>query len=233
MSRQLKRDGPFDYGTLNDLLGRSPHRSIKRTWIYTSARRCSGHLEIWMHQVPILKYYPDGVIVPYAGEFKTQTTKDRLNDYLPGWSISQRKRTWYITGNEQTHPFADNMILLPNWQVDYTEPPVDTGQVVDTVDRYVRRFFLALNSGKVTGVLHSSSIKTDDIPEIIRKNIFDVRLCYDALLVMGANSYTRMWYLNRIRRRRRSGDRRIQLAEQRDAEAIFKRYLIRMLGAPG
>lgn len=49
-----------------------------------------------LHSTYILTFNPDGSTVATSGGWKTSTTKDRLNSWLPhGWGVCQDKGQWY------------------------------------------------------------------------------------------------------------------------------------------
>lgn len=49
-----------------------------------------------LHSTDILTFNRDGSVTATSGGWKTVTTKDRLNSYLPhGWRVYQDKGVWY------------------------------------------------------------------------------------------------------------------------------------------
>lgn len=62
----------------------------------TRLERRDGHIAVRLHETDIIALYPDGSARVDVAEFKTPTTKDRLNKYLPhGWQIHQRRGQWF------------------------------------------------------------------------------------------------------------------------------------------
>lgn len=79
-----------------DLQLQGRNKSSRKLDNNTYAERRGEDIAIRLHQTDILTYKKDGTIVANSGGWKTTTTKDRLNNYLPsGWSVSQRKGLWY------------------------------------------------------------------------------------------------------------------------------------------
>lgn len=74
---------------------------------YTSAKkvahntieytRADGTRVIRLHLTDIVEFLPDGSVRLSTGGFKTHTTKDRLNQYVPkGWVIWADRGVWYV-----------------------------------------------------------------------------------------------------------------------------------------
>ena len=62
-------------------------------------------------------YYPDGSVVLDSGEWRTSTTKARINEYLPrNWCIRQEDYVWYLVKNwgEKEYIFEDGIRIGPH-----------------------------------------------------------------------------------------------------------------------
>jgi hypothetical protein len=69
----------------------------------------SGERRIRLHQTDIIIFDADGFRV-HSGGYKTITTKDRLNKYLPaGWHVYSVQGTWYLRHGEDEAVFHDGM----------------------------------------------------------------------------------------------------------------------------
>jgi hypothetical protein len=69
----------------------------------------TGERRIRLHQTDIIIFDADGFSV-HTGGYKTITTKDRLNKYLPdGWRVYSDKGTWYLRRGEDKAVFEDGM----------------------------------------------------------------------------------------------------------------------------
>jgi len=68
-----------------------------------------------LHGTRIVEYW-EGQIMLNSGGYKTQTTKSRMNDYIPaGWYIYQEKGKWFISTGEGEHAtFYDGIVLNLN-----------------------------------------------------------------------------------------------------------------------
>lgn len=101
------------YQSLNEsLTGRNQQRRklANNTW---AERRELGAIAIRLHNTDILTFNPDGSIVCQTGGWKTHTTKDRLNEYLPV-QIWQRAGRWFLGSNGSTIEFADGLTIKPD-----------------------------------------------------------------------------------------------------------------------
>lgn len=54
-------------------------------------------LAVRFHHTYVVTYFLDGSIVLDSDRWRTETTKARMNEYLPeGWSVYQERGTWYL-----------------------------------------------------------------------------------------------------------------------------------------
>jgi len=103
----------MNYTTLNEQLqGRNHNR--RKLANNTYAERHEDAIAIRLHDTDILTFYPDGRIVATTGGWKTHTTKDRLNQYLPGHRIWQHRGRWLLGSNGAQVEFADGMEFRPD-----------------------------------------------------------------------------------------------------------------------
>ena len=79
---------------------------------------CDGEvLAIRLHQTNILTFYPDGSVRVSSGGWRTVTTKQRLNRFLPGEIyVFSRDRQWWIKRpwqNRADEEFRDGWLISP------------------------------------------------------------------------------------------------------------------------
>jgi hypothetical protein len=104
------------YTSLNEsLTGRNQQRRKLANNTYAE-RRELGAIAIRLHQTDIVTFYPDGRIVANTGGWKTLTTKDRLNEYLPV-RIWQKSGRWLLGSNGSTIEFADGLTIHPDGSI--------------------------------------------------------------------------------------------------------------------
>ena len=75
--------------------------------------RPDGTQVVRLHHTDIVETLPDGRIKLNSGGWKTNTTKDRMNDHAKGYSIYSKKGTWYVRRYEDSAevPYTDGMLL--------------------------------------------------------------------------------------------------------------------------
>jgi hypothetical protein len=72
-----------------------------------------GRRTLRLHATDILTWKPDGVIVLNSGGYRTHTTKERLNAFLPlGIRVYQKNYSWYVRQDgKKDIDFVDGMEL--------------------------------------------------------------------------------------------------------------------------
>jgi hypothetical protein len=90
-------------------------------------RKDDGTIAIRLHATDIITFHPDGTIVANSGGWKTRTTKDRLNSYLPV-RINQNKGQWYWAEGKL---FTDGDKILPDGKVAAQANPADEKAALD------------------------------------------------------------------------------------------------------
>lgn len=109
----------------------------------------------WGH--PIVTYQPDGGIRLDSCGYRTATTKDRLNQLVPGYHIWSERGTWWIAKGWWNQPgftkwaFADGMVVYP----DRVEGAASEQEVKERralrkrVSQYAKDYVRALFAGEV------------------------------------------------------------------------------------
>lgn len=113
--------------TKKEIMEGVPHVSAKKVANNTVEYvREDGTRVIRLHLTDIVEILPCGTIRLNSGGFKTVTTKERIERYLPkGMRLWSEKGIWWIgkpswmQGNEEepTYPFKDGMIIKPDGTV--------------------------------------------------------------------------------------------------------------------
>jgi len=69
----------------------------------------TGQRKVRLHKTDILTFN-NGKVVLNSGGYRTATTKDRLNRYLPcNITVYQKNYTWYVRKDNEKMDFVDNM----------------------------------------------------------------------------------------------------------------------------
>jgi len=98
-----------------------PLEGAGNTRVYTANNNTA---RIKLHDTYIMEFHPDGSITLNSGGWRTVTTKERINRYLPSaWSVYAVKGTWFVDYHvnqddvRKVFGFADGMRLYPNGTV--------------------------------------------------------------------------------------------------------------------
>lgn len=93
---------PRTYEELNAILQGRNHSKKKLANNTYAIRRELGAIAIQLHETDVLTFMPDKSVVVTSGGWKTVTTKDRINTYLPsGYRIFQSGGVWYWAKPQQ------------------------------------------------------------------------------------------------------------------------------------
>jgi hypothetical protein len=120
-------------------------------------RRQGGAIALLLHSTDVVTFRPDGAIVLNSGGWRTPTTKDRINNYLPaGSNLWQENGQWFFRcegfWGTKERLFADGMILYPNGTLDGGEPMSaykEKLQLRRKVQRFAGAYMKAMKAGSV------------------------------------------------------------------------------------
>jgi len=123
-----------------------------------------GHevITVKYHGHPVVNFYPDGTSTFNSCGWRTLTTKERINWFLPdGFHLYQEKSTWYIVKHGNTYGdwtssnrfnFADG-IAIKDGTV-YNDAPMDEQDTIKAqikaIKAYVKGFVTALFNGEIS-----------------------------------------------------------------------------------
>jgi hypothetical protein len=65
---------------------------------------------ISLHNTDIIKFFSNYTVLN-SGGWRTKTTKDRINTFVPWIKVFQKKNNWYVKTETETLEFEDNMII--------------------------------------------------------------------------------------------------------------------------
>ena len=90
-----------------DVIRATKAKIVKRN---TFARVENGETIIRLHGTDIVTKHADGSVTLDSGGWKTVTTKDRMNDHLPGAArLWQERGQWYVASEGKRVPFYDGI----------------------------------------------------------------------------------------------------------------------------
>lgn len=76
----------------------------------------NGNRNIRLHDTDIISFFEDGSYILNSGGWRTHTTKERINRFVPGLRLHQEKGIWYVNGEvfyDGIH-FTDDHVLKSN-----------------------------------------------------------------------------------------------------------------------
>jgi hypothetical protein len=128
-------------------------RDSKKIRYATRAVRVGDGVGIQHHDTVVIVYAPDGTITLDPRGWHTNTTKERLNNWLPkDWYVYQKDHVWYLwrSGeNSEEFVFSDGMQILPDGTVIGAGDADEQKELASKVLDYVKRFMAALEAGDV------------------------------------------------------------------------------------
>lgn len=118
-------------------------------WHTVVNRRDVRTIAITYHQTDVVTYRDDGAILLNSGGWRTQTTKNRINEYSP-LRVTQHLGVWYVTPD---YIFADGMVYYPHLNaytgVHSTEEAKRVARIKRQIAKYVKGYMIAFDRGDV------------------------------------------------------------------------------------
>ncbi len=116
-----------------------------------------GHevVTVKYHGNPVVNMFPDGTNTYSSCGWKTSTTKERINWFLPdGFSLYQEKSVWHIANRNkgEGYVFADGIAIDSNGSVYNAAPDNENEAIKKTIKaikKFVDGYIKALLSGEV------------------------------------------------------------------------------------
>lgn len=99
------------FESLNEQLGDRARRKVANNTFLN--RRYDDSIAVTLHRTDVVTAFADGRIVLKSGGWRTLTTKDRINMFLPSLChLTQRKNEWWLTTPDGTVEFEDGMVIF-------------------------------------------------------------------------------------------------------------------------
>lgn len=109
------------FANVTDIKGK-PCRVGNNTWEYVDYH---GNRHVRLHKTNVVTFLNTGHIVLRTGGYRSLTTKQRMNQFLPGeYSVFQKDWEWFVSHRRSSRedgviiPFFDGMRLF-NGKVEY------------------------------------------------------------------------------------------------------------------
>lgn len=95
----------MNYTQAQEILAKGRNKDSRTIANNTRVIRRGECIAIQLHQTDILTIWPDNRVLLDVGQWRTVTSKARLNEYLPsGWRITQTKNVWYLVRRRRDNP---------------------------------------------------------------------------------------------------------------------------------
>ena len=104
---------PTSFEAAAKFLGKKLAKNIPGKRSTRVERIDSEKIALYYHTTPVVTWFSDGRSVIRANGFRTATTKNRINDAVPGCYVWQRHFEWWVTlrGNGPVEPFQDGFTV--------------------------------------------------------------------------------------------------------------------------
>jgi hypothetical protein len=102
---------PKNYTEAADILGSKDSRKIAHN---TKLERLDAErIGVRLHRTVVVEFRADGTTRLDSGGWRTVTTKERLNRYMPpGYRIAATRRVWFLYWlGERVGEFSDGLVL--------------------------------------------------------------------------------------------------------------------------
>ena len=120
-------------------------------------KRDDETIVVRLHQTDIISFKKNGTIILDSGGWRTVTTKDRMNKFLPdNYGIMQEKGIWYI---KITNEYKKDLIYSDGIKLSKKTKPMNLKvyqakqkqqtRIVNKTNKYCDRYIDALMDGKV------------------------------------------------------------------------------------
>lgn len=232
----------YTYKELDELMGDRDRLCLKRTRAQVWAERNEDLIKIRLHETYIVIYYPDDVIELDSGGWRTQLTKNRMNDLLPRpWRIASKNGVWYVGRNgwnvTEAAVFDDGILLYPDGETVGEGNEKEIRVLRKRVSQYAKKFAAAFMAGDVPEpsggdcwmCCGMSPGNTDHLHSHMEENYFVPRLLYEAIEDIGIGSL----YKGMIGNMWRDGETGLPVYNeylQQEIEKVVRKYMQHNLG---
>ena len=101
----------MDYGDCHDMWKTRQRKLGNNTYLVRENTPEGPVYGIQLHGTEVVRYYPDGSVTLHTGGYRTQTTKSRINSYVPSHLMTflcQRNHRWYVQRPPRRYPIPLN-----------------------------------------------------------------------------------------------------------------------------
>jgi hypothetical protein len=114
-----------------------------------ASRLTDGAIGIFYHDTAVVTFHPDNSVTLTSGGWRTPTTKDRINTYMPsGYHVQQTKGVWYLQSPVGEYVFEDNITIHPDGKVTGTGR-APSPKLAKQINVYAHKYIQLLMAGKI------------------------------------------------------------------------------------
>lgn len=97
-----------------EIMKHNYEHKVRESGVSTLLHPVDGGYALRYHQTDVVTAYPDGSVKLDSGGWRTPTTKERINRYLPtGYVLYQKNNKWWISTPHGEIAFKDGMVINP------------------------------------------------------------------------------------------------------------------------
>jgi len=146
MSKQTREE--IFSGVKGEIISRK--KIANNTWQYSIMVDNEKEERIRLHNTDIIRRLPNDTIILSSGGWKTSTTKDRINSFLP-YKIIQIKGNWYISIEGNRELFYDGITIQRNQIISKNSISLDDVLILkNRIKKYSDDFVNALDKGEIS-----------------------------------------------------------------------------------
>lgn len=132
------------------LTGRNQER--RKLGNNTYLERRNENIVVRLHDTAVVIFQPNGDIKLETGGWKTVTTKERINSYLPRpWQVWSERGVWLLSdGNGTKVTFEDGITIKADGTIDGAGEPIkDLNKLKRQIKVYVEAYIAAFDAGTI------------------------------------------------------------------------------------
>lgn len=98
----------MDFNEANNILGNKKSKKLKNN---TYLIRTDNDIVIKLHNTNIITFKSNGDIILTSGNWRTQVTKDRINEYADGFVLTIKNGIWILCKGNNKYIFEDGIVV--------------------------------------------------------------------------------------------------------------------------
>ena len=142
-----------DYAGLQEFILKGKSKVYRTIENNTIVRIENEHITVKFHDSDICEIYQDNTVILFSCGYKTVTTKDRLNKFIPSpFRVYQETGLWFVWNykTQEKYPFNEGITINPdNTVTNYGKDIKSQTKLRDRIKKYAHGYIESLLKGKV------------------------------------------------------------------------------------